>query len=264
MEINKTTKIFGINNVVKLEKPNTTAHAVAEEIDLLKNTGTGTIGGIDLCNLGDKAVFGLTIRDANNGRGEGFQFGVVATKCDKAFESRNTKPGAVLLSSNTNEDYNNYLTEGFSIFTDGVQSKLKFYATVITDKTKIPTLYQNVIFYNLSNYTDKPSFLSPINRDGEVKFIKNINTTKLQLMGSFITPRGESVGVHRLECGQSIVVVSDGSSWHIICDSEPLVRLGNSANRPLNPSNGQRYFDTQILKEIIYFNGNWYCNGISV
>ena len=83
-------------------------------------------------------------------------------------------------------------------------------------------------------------------------------------MGSFVTPRGERVGVHRLECGQSIVVVSDGSRWHIICDSEPLVRLGNSANRPLNPSNGQRYFDTQILKEIIYFNGNWYCNGISV
>jgi len=212
-DINRTTKIWGINNNVFLEVGDSAKTGVAEEIGLFNHTSDGILSGVDLVNFSSKADFGFMAHPAA-GNPNGFSRGYVSDSADSGFQGISAVSGNLILESLLNGDS---IGSGFRITNSGVLSKLKLNASVFGNgATTYSDIATKIYFINKTLIED---FVlpTPIGKSGETIIVVNSGVAQATLKtesGNIVVGVGTtSVGILPMTVA---IFVSDNSSWHAI------------------------------------------------
>lgn len=214
LQINIIGKIYSYNSITHIPHDCETHEAMAMEIDLFKDKEEGNIGGIDMVNMGRKAMFGMYTHKAFDG--DGFIYGNITEDCEVGWEHRwnETQGHLPMMRSKINGDT---LGKGFSIYNDGTMSKFKGFITVIDNIGKQIALGTTTVLFRLaqeSNYIFTAASEAEI---GSLRIVKNIGTKNVTLTdcGFFKDSLKNSL---TLKKGDSYVLQSDGITWNIVAE----------------------------------------------
>jgi hypothetical protein len=220
-DINRLTKIWGINNNVFLDDGDTALSGVAEEIGLFnrKMDGISTLSGIDMVNFYNKGYYGFQVRKAK-AEAEGFSYGLLVNDSDNGMGFRTTKGSDMPLRSELN---GNYTTEGFHFLANGTLSKLRLYSKVFANGQTTTAGDNNSKIFIL-NKTVKEDILlpSPVAQPGQIICIINTGSadaTLKTLDGKNFIVSGTAYTAPVLFASTSTLCVSDGNSWYCLSGS---------------------------------------------
>ncbi|MEY2194019.1 hypothetical protein AB7942_14960 [Neobacillus sp. BF23-41] len=242
-DVNRITKIWGINNNVHLLKGESTDTGVAEEIGLFNEAGAD-LSGIDVVNFKAKANFGIKVRKAKKAS-SGFAYGYYAKDSENSFMSEATNEAQNFLRSEVNGDVN----KGFLVHANGTQSKLRLKAVVFVDGNVTFTSESQRVFILNKRVEELFRIPTPKGKSGELIFLMNVGSATSILRinnddGSIVASKGARS--FNLSPNSSVVLISDGDSWYQQNFNNTIVKSGTPRLAP--QFIGQEYLDSTNKK----------------
>ncbi|MCM3573275.1 phage baseplate upper protein [Mesobacillus subterraneus] len=215
-DVNRITKIWGINNNVFLPVSGDTLKGVAEEIGLFNYKTDGKLNGIDIVNFAGKSDFGFQVRRIGEDTNE-FTYGYLVesgTPNGVGF-FYNTGKGLALASSVSGDTQD----KGFTMDYRGQINKLRLHATVVPNGTLSTTDPRLKVFVLSKSVLEGFELPSPVDRSGESIFVLNQGSAKANLTaksGSSFLTFASTVTTLGLLPKTSCHLISDGSNWVVV------------------------------------------------
>lgn len=247
-DINRVTKIFGINNNVFLYPDDPTEQGIAAEFGIFNHSGKAS-GGLDIINYAKKSSYGYQVRKTDTvPDAEGFTNGYVASDCDVGFLNKAHSPSQVLVQSLLNGS----AIDGFTITGGGTQNKLKLVNSLITDGiTSSPDPNARIFIINKTIVEDF-NLPSSNGKNGELLFVLNCSnipvTLKVTDNGARLLNNGSSGSITSLQPKTSAIFVSDGVHWHMMNLSVNNTLKGTNAPTTIPQYVGQDFMDIENKK----------------
>ncbi|MFJ8067866.1 hypothetical protein ACIQZD_02785 [Peribacillus sp. NPDC096447] len=245
-EVNRISKIWGVNNNVFLHEGDTTEKAVAEEIGLFKYINEGSIGGIDLVNFQKKATYGIQVRKSGlTENAEGFGHCFVAKDSEAAFVFHSLISNNYALLSFLNGNSTN---DGFMIKADGELNKLKLLVSTFENNQTKYSASDQKIFLLKKSLPETFTIQSPEGKAGEFIFILNVGTEIITLKsegGKNFVYGDVTKNSMQLPNKTSVIFVSDGLSWFAVAGNYNQVNITKKGFPTINATHiGQTYVDS--------------------
>ncbi|PFP30847.1 hypothetical protein COJ96_02465 [Bacillus sp. AFS073361] len=242
-DVNRITKIWGINNNVYLRKGESTEAGIAEEIGLFNEAGAD-LSGIDVVNFKAQSNFGIKVRKAKSAP-SGFVYGYYAMDSGISFMSEATNEDQNFLRSEVKGDVH----KGFLVHANGTQSKLRLKAAIfVNGNVKFSSESQRVFILN-KTVEELFRIPSPKGKSGELIFLMNVGTATSIIRinnddGSIVSGKGNPS--FNLSPNSSAVLISDGNSWYQQNFNNTIVKSGTPNVAP--QFIGQEYLDATNKK----------------
>lgn len=253
-DVNRVTKVWGLNNNVFLYDEDPTRAGVAEEIGLWNMKTGGNLAGIDLVNFREKVEYAFQARKATRAP-DGFKHAFVARDADNAFANNSNDPEAISFISYLSGDANNL---GYHILNNGRLSKLKLGMAVHRNgEKKFNGTSSRILFIHKSVREDF-EIHPPLGRAGDILFVHNSGSAIADVIttnGGFVY-NGNTISTLRMLGRTSSMLVSDGTNWFVLTGqvegSAPPPGMKSGAGLPTMDADfiGQEYWRTD--------NGNFY------
>lgn len=240
-DINRITKVFGINNNVFLYPDDSTEQGIAGEFGVFNYAGKSS-GGLDMINYAKKSSYGYQVRKTDTvPNSEGFTNGYVASDCDVGFLKKAKLPNQAIIQSLLNGS----AIEGFTINAEGRQTKLRLVDSLITNGTLSPPDPNARIFIINKTIEEEFNLPSSNGKSGEILFVLNHSNVPVNLktINNAANPTNSSI-----QPKTSAILISNGANWNMMNLSTPQIIQGSNVPTITPTYIGQEFMDTSNKK----------------